>query len=50
MRVKYYCKLCGDYNIELRLNHLIKIHNARNKSRDGRYKPLFNVIFMEVKK
>lgn len=47
--VKYYCKLCGDYDVELRLNHLIKTHNAKNDSRDGRYKPMFDVIFTEAR-
>ena len=48
-KVKYFCKLCEDYNVELRLNHLIKVHNAINGSRDGRFKPLYNIIFLEVK-
>jgi len=49
-RVKYYCGLCGRYDIVNRLSHLKKDHNATAKRHSIRFQPIISVIFGEVKK
>jgi len=45
---KWFCSLCGDYNIERRTAHLIKVHNVTAHALDQRSTSLFDQIFSPV--
>jgi len=47
-KTRYYCGLCGNYDIVVRLEHLKKVHNATAQRHSLRFKPIIDVVFGEV--
>jgi len=45
---KWFCSLCGNYDIVKRTAHLIKIHNVTSNALDQRTWSLFDQIFSQV--
>ena len=45
---KYFCSLCGNYDVSARTRHLIKDHNVTANALDQRSTSLFSTIFLEV--
>jgi len=45
---KYFCSLCGKYDVSARTSHLIKIHNVTANALDQRPANLFESIFSVV--
>jgi len=45
---KYFCSLCGNYDIAARTRHLIKDHKVTANALDQRSTSLFQTIFLEV--
>jgi len=45
---KYFCSLCGNYDISARTSHLLKIHNVTGHALDQRSTSLFDQIFSQV--
>ena len=48
--ISWYCKLCGNYGIKHRVQHLIDHHKAanNNKKHSSHYKPIIDILFNET--